>query len=261
MINSTLLINGIFFGFTQRYLKGSEVLNYWISPNTPTGLIIQIERVLLKIDTLLDLDLQRTSAATSAVVQIAPGTGSSSVDPVTGIRSNVIGRAVPSDERWIVEWAPSGEDDLRTLVHELGHVLGLGHPNPNDPFDQRFNTADTVMSYNRNPSNPGSFYTAADLNALTGLWGPEDDPVAVRPAWVTPGSDLEPEASLAASLQAAIDNADQTALINSAYWLTLGRAPDPGGLNHWQQELAAGLGRRTLVEALLLSEEATQLMA
>ena len=38
--------------------------------------------------------------------------------------------------------------EKNTLIHEIGHTRGLSHPK-NDPSNVKWNTQDTVMSYNK----------------------------------------------------------------------------------------------------------------
>ncbi|TVS06085.1 MAG: hypothetical protein EA413_05255 [Cyanobium sp. PLM2.Bin73] len=56
-----------------------------------------------------------------------------------------------------------------TITHEIGHTQGLNHPN-GKPFPPRYDTGDTVMSYNR-ISGGGVGFTSTDIAAQQSLWG------------------------------------------------------------------------------------------
>ena len=61
-----------------------------------------------------------------------------------------------------------------TLTHEIGHALGLSHPNE-DPYNTNWDSSDTIMSYNVPKSGYSTSFSEADLNALISIWGREDD--------------------------------------------------------------------------------------
>lgn len=61
-------------------------------------------------------------------------------------------------------------DERRTITHEIGHPFGLDHPF-DQPYSRRFDTDDTIMSYNRG-SNTG--FSKTDKAALQELWGGPD---------------------------------------------------------------------------------------
>ena len=73
------------------------------------------------------------------------------------------------------------DQDAFVLIHEIGHALGLAHPQLNgidDPFGTWHNTDDTVMSYNF-IYDESLYYTqplswrSADIAALESIWGAE----------------------------------------------------------------------------------------
>lgn len=80
-----------------------------------------------------------------------------SISYSSSFESNVIGQAISKSNSgghwWDILLKDSGgnpnTNDLNkyTIIHEIGHTLGLSHPNY-DPYNSQWETDDTVMSYN-----------------------------------------------------------------------------------------------------------------
>jgi methionine-rich copper-binding protein CopC len=66
----------------------------------------------------------------------------------------------------------AGTSGYQTLLHEIGHALGLGHPfnSPNTLPDNLDNTQNTVMSYDES-GGPKSTFQQYDIWALTWIYG------------------------------------------------------------------------------------------
>ena len=90
--------------------------------------------------------------------------------------SEIIGRTILR-KGWIdvdFKIIPETWDNKITILHEIGHALGLSHPNGNG-FDINYSVEDTLMSYNNHDLGKPDWFTSTDIYTLTEIWGKESD--------------------------------------------------------------------------------------
>uniref|UniRef100_UPI00290590D6 CARDB domain-containing protein n=1 Tax=Roseobacter sp. HKCCA0434 TaxID=3079297 RepID=UPI00290590D6 len=74
-----------------------------------------------------------------------------------------------------------GTSYFQTLLHELGHAVGLEHPN-DDAYDANFDTSTTLMSYNQSGA-PATELAPFDVAALQQVYGAADGPDGLTASW------------------------------------------------------------------------------
>lgn len=140
-----------------------------------------IEETFEFLDTKLELDFERTYSIESSQINIL-GVSAGSLAANAG--ADVMGYATPqlALDFGYVDVVVGLEENIEALkyvlIHEIGHALGLSHPE-NEGAAAGFSSSDTVMSYNAPPYF--SSYRDLDIAALQSIWGEEgsytDDPI------------------------------------------------------------------------------------
>ena len=207
-INPEILVGSHEQDYVRRAINGAELVDYSIFGNSSLAEgysstvkigwnkmdtiyahnhdshhIDFIRSVFDRLDPLLDIDFVERGEAGSSDINIFRSWYNSYYDEVDLLSNDPSdiwggGTAHYDHDNVDIAWLDYYEDDpfvdseKMTIVHEIGHALGLLDLGYNPLWD----TYDSIMSYNHPNNLPmQTWFTEADIKAMQSIWGLEDD--------------------------------------------------------------------------------------
>ena len=250
-----------------------------------------IRYVFNNIDEIIDLDFEEMSTNNGSNIDIYSITESSL------FKENVVGQAIQQSAEegswWEILWkdldnkSNTSSVEKNTIIHEIGHVLGLSHPFE-DPFNEKWTSEDTIMSYNKGINGWNTWFSNSDIKALKSIWGRENDNgfikidgpsknykfhksseneymiktdtgfenISILEKIYFSDKVFDVEKDIKEVFNQITGKDSITGQTYRLYNAAFGRFPDPEGLNYWINQYVSGIDSfRDISQSFIISEE------